>query len=345
MSSALEVLHDLLFSIDPSEKNRLRDVLVQAQAGYRTDMVYDGSGTAMSHAARGLTPEGYLSEMVYGLPQLALVEGFNNDFDNCSEDIIRRIESIRDFLLVRGRLTASFTGSNSSATTVQNTLKNWISDMRNESIDDAPIGFNSYDDPPSEGLAGPIQVAHCAQVIPAPHYSHPDKTSLIVGAHLVRLDYIMNEIRFRGNAYGAMFNYSPLGSVLSLGSYRDPHISRTLDVFSGVADYVREVEWTQTDIDRAIIATAKQFERPIRPEAATGQALQRHLVGQTPELREQHYSQLRHVTPKEVKRTLLELLEVNFTKGAVCVVSSREKLEAANQEMSDRQLTIEDILG
>ena len=168
---------------------------------------------------------------------------------------------------------------------------------------------------------------------------------MTVGAHLVRLDYIMNEIRFRGNAYGAMFNYSPLGSVLSLGSYRDPHISRTLNVFSGVADYIREVAWTQTDIDHAIIATAKQFERPIRPAAATGQALQRYLIGQTPELREQHYSQLRYVTPKEVKRALLEVLEANFTKGAICVVSSREKLEAANQEMSGRQLTIEDILG
>ena len=345
MSSALEVLHDLLFSIEPNDKNRLQDVLVQAQARYRTDMVYDGSGTAMSHAARGLTPEGYLAEMVYGLPQLTLVEGFNKNFDTCSEDIVCQIESIRDFLPVRGRLTASFTGSDNSATIVQNTLKNWISDMRHESIGDTSIGFTPYDVPPSEGLAGPIQVAHCAQVIPAPHYSHSDKTALTVGAHLVRLDYIMNEIRFRGNAYGAMFNYSPLGSVLSLGSYRDPHISRTLDVFSGVADYIREVPWTQTDIDHAIIATAKQFERPIRPAAATGQALQRYLIGQTPELREQHYSQLRHVTPKEVKRALLEVLEANFTKGAVCVVSSREKLEAANQEMSGRQLTIEDILG
>ena len=217
--------------------------------------------------------------------------------------------------------------------------------MRNEPINDASIDFKPFGDPPCEGLAAPIQVAHCAQVIPAPHYSHPDKTPLTVGAHLVRLEYIMNEIRFRGNAYGAMFNYSPLGSTLSLGSYRDPHISRTLDVFSGVADYIREVEWTQTDIDRAIIATAKQFERPIRPEAATGQALYRHLIGQTPELREQYYAQLRRVTPQEVKRALLELLETNFAKGAICVVSSRERLEAANQEMPNQQLIIEEILG
>ena len=344
MSSALEVLHDLLFSVDPSDKNRLQDVLQQARARFRTFMVYDVSGTATSHAERGLTVEGYLSEIVYGLPQLSLVEEFNNDFDQCNEDIIRQIQSIRDFLLVRGRLTASFTGSTNSAKTVQKTLKGWISNMRSESINDAPTDFKPYGAAPCEGLAAPIQVAHCAQVISAPHYSHPDKTPLTVGAHLVRLEYIMNEIRFRGNAYGAMFTYNPLGSTLTLGSYRDPHISRTLEVFSGVAGYIREVEWTQTVINRAIIATAKQFERPIRPEVATGQALYRHLIGLTPEIRELYYAQLRRVTPQEVKRSLLELLENNFAKGAICVVSSRERLESANQEMSAQQLVIEEIL-
>ena len=345
ISSALKVLHDLLFSVDPSDKRRLQDVLQQAQARYRTNMVYDGSGTATSHAARGLTIEGYLSEIVYGLPQLSLVEGFNNNFDAHSDDIISQIESIRDFLLVGGRMTASFTGSRDSAQEVQQTLKDWISKMSRESIVNSPTDFKRYEVSPCEGLAAPIQVAHCAQVIPTPHYSHPDRTPLMVGAHLVRLEYIMNEIRFRGNAYGAMFNYSPLGSTLTLGSYRDPHISRTLEVFSGVSDYIRKVEWTQTDIDRAIIATAKQFERPIRPEVATSQALYRHLIGQTPEIREQYYDELLSVTPQEVKRALLDLLENNFAKGAICVVSSRERLEAANKEMSNQQLIIEDILG
>ena len=345
ISPALKVLHDLLFSVDPSDKERLQDVLQQAQARYRTNMVYDGSGTATSHAARGLTVEGYLSEIVYGLPQLSLVEGFNNNFDVHSEDIISQIESIRDFLLVGGRMTASFTGSRDSAQEVQKTLKNWISKMSCESIGDSPTDFKRYDVSPCEGLAAPIQVAHCAHVIPAPHYSHSDRTPLMVGAHLVRLEYIMNEVRFRGNAYGAMFNYSPLESTLTLGSYRDPHISRTLEVFSGVADYIHKVEWTQTDIDRAIIATAKQFERPIRPGVATSQALYRHLIGQSPEIREQYYGELLSVTPQEVKRALLELLENNFAKGAICVVSSRERLEAANKEMSNQQLIIEDILG
>ena len=180
--------------------------------------------------------------------------------------------------------------------------------------------------------------------MPAPHYSHPDSTLLTIGAHLIRLDYILSEIRFKGNAYGARFTYSPSDAVLSQASYRDPHVARTINVFEQTVDYVKQVEWTQVDIDRAIIATAKDGEKPIRPSQAASSALSQHLVGQTREMREERYAQLRQATPTEVKRALLELLEENGDKAAVCAVSSREKLEAANSELA-QPLVIEDILS
>ena len=204
--------------------------------------------------------------------------------------------------------------------------------------------FTRLTTPTREGLAGPIQIAYCAHVIPAPHYSDPDSTLLTIGAHILRLDYIMSEIRFKGNAYGAYFTYSPLDAQLYQASYRDPHVARTLNVFEQAADYVKQVEWTQTDIDRAIIATAKNAEKPIRPSQAASDALSQYLVGQTREMREDRYAQLRRATPAEVKRALLQLLEETREKAAVCVVSSREKLEAANRELA-QPLVIEDIVA
>ena len=68
MDAALDVLHDYVFSVNPRDMERLHDVLVQAVAEYRTDMVQDGSSTAIHHASRGLSPQSYLAEIVYGLP-------------------------------------------------------------------------------------------------------------------------------------------------------------------------------------------------------------------------------------------------------------------------------------
>lgn len=343
IEDALDVLHDLVFDVDPRDTERLRDVLVQAVAEYRTEMIHDGSGTAIHHASRGLSVQAHLAEIVSGLPQLRSSETLLNSFDELNTDLMGHIEEIRDFLLTRGRVTASFTGSDTTFEQIRARLSGWLDKMRDEPVASEPIAFQPFDTPPREGLAGPIQIAHCAHVMPAPHYSHPDSTLLSIGAHILRLDYIMSEIRFKGNAYGAWFNYSPLDGHLYQASYRDPHVARTLNVFAQTVDYVKQVEWTQTDIDRAIIATAKNGEKPIRPSQAASDALGQHLTGQTREMREERYAQLRQATPAEVKRALLELLEANRDKAAVCAVSSREKLEAANSELA-QPLVIEDIL-
>ena len=344
MDAALDVLHDLLFAVNPRDTERLRDVMVQAVAKYQTEMIHDGSSTAIHHASRGLSSNAHLAETIYGLPQLRNSETFLNRFDELSTDLMGHIEGIRDFVLTRGRVTASFTGSDTAFETMRTKLSGFLDAMQDELVTSGSIAFQPFGTPPREGLAGPIQIAHCAHVMPAPHYSHPDSALVRIGAHLVRLDYILSEIRFKGNAYGARFSYSPYDSVLCQSSFRDPHVARTVNVFDQTVDYIKQVEWTQIDIDRAIIATAKDGEKPIRPSQTSSDALRQHLVGQTREMREERYAQLRRATPAEVKRALLQLLDENGDKAAVCVVSSREKLEAANNELA-QPLVIEDILA
>ena len=349
MDAALDVLHDLVFDVNARDTERLHDVLVQAGAAYRTemvdaDMLGGGSHTAWRHAARGLSPLAHLKEIVYGLPQLRNSETLLNNFNELSPELIGHIEQIRDFLLTRGRVTASFTGSDTAFEQTRAKIGEWLDKMRDEPIALKPIAFQPFETPPREGLAAQIQIAHCSYVMPAPHYSHPDSMLLSIGTYLLHFDYIQDEIRLKGNAYNAWSNYRPLDGELYLASSADPHIARTINVFDQVADYVKQVEWTQTDIDRAIIGTARDAVQSMRPSQATSDALTLHLTGQTHEVIEERYAQRRRAIPAEVKRALLQFLEENGDKAAVCVVSSREKLETANSELT-QPLTIEDILG
>jgi len=344
MAQALDVLGDLVFGLDPRDSGRLRDVTTQTLTHYRSHLVYEGSQTAALHAGRGLSCEGHLAEVVGGLPQLALSERLSEDFDLLAEDLMDKIEAIRDFLLAQGRLTVSFTGSDSAADELHRALTQWTPRMRQGHVRKEAFEFQPYQGPPCEGLAAPIQVAHCALVMPGPHASHPDEPFVALGCRLLQLDHLLSEIRFKGGAYGAMCRYNPLASHVALGSYRDPHVARTLRIFSGIKDYVSHTQWSPADIERAIIGTAKNDELPIRPGGATNVALQRHLIGQTPESRERRYARLLGATADDVKLALLETLEANLAHGAVCVVASREALETANREMPDRKLAIEDIL-
>ena len=341
MESALELLRDLLFELEPGDRERLSEVMVQARSRLRTQLVHQGLGTAQTYAARGMSESGYLNDLMGGLPQLEQCEEIAGSFDRTAGALVGRIESIRDFLLNRDRLTVSFTGSDDAFDLASTALSGWVASMTSGAAVPSPTGFQPL--PPAHaGLAGPIQVAHCAKVMPAPRAGDPVEAPLRVGAHLIRMDYLLPEVRFKGNAYGASFSYDARSGRAAFGSYRDPHVARTLGVFDATDRFVTDSEWSQLDIDRAIIATAKGDFRPVRPSEATGAALQRHLSGTTDELRQSRYEALRRVTPSAVKQALTDLL-APAEHASVCVVSSRQKLEQANQELQ-QPLDVRDIL-
>ncbi len=339
IEDALDILHDLIFAVNPRDKERLYDILNQA-ADSKHD--YYWSHVANRRAARGLSQRGFLTDIVYGLPRLRTSEMLRKRFDESYEELIGYIEQIREFLLVQSRVTASFTGSDAAYEVFQGQLSEWISTMRDEPIIPAPIGFKSFETPPREGLAAPIPIAHCTQMMPAPHYAHPDSGLLTIGAHILSNDYMLPEIRLKGNAYGFGFSYNPYESLIHQGSERDPHVARTLDVFARTNDYVKQAKWTQVDIDRAIIAKSSDYLKTVRPSQASNDAIWHYIKGQSHEVVEEKYAQLRRATPKEVQRALLQVFEENQDRAAICVIASREKLEKENQKM-DYPLEIEDI--
>jgi Zn-dependent M16 (insulinase) family peptidase len=337
---AMSVLHDLIFALDCTDESRLTDVLMQVRSHHRTRPASEGLSLALQHAGRGLNLEGKLNEISGGLPQTRLIEELAGAK---RELLIAKLRAISAFLLTSGRPTASFTGSDDVFEKVRRWLGDWTGKMKLAAPPERAKQFEPFVAPP-EGLAAPMNVAYCAMVLPAPRVYHPDAPVLAVGARLVSYNHVLEEVRFKGTAYGGGCAYGASLGTWSFHSYRDPWIWRTLDAYRASLNFVRNSNWSQTEVDRAIIGTAKEFERPIRPGEATSSALWRHLSADSAQRREARHAALLRASSASVKRALLEVFEAGFPKAAVCVVSSRQKLEEANRERPQTPLAIEDIL-
>jgi len=337
---SLDLLRDLIFEVDPRDVPRLKDVLMQSRARQRTRPTSDGLGLAGRHAARGMNLEAHLNEILSGLPQIHLFEKIT---EISPDPLLEKIDAIRRFLLNGRRLNVSFTGTASVEKSVRRRIDQWLSAMSDQPIKPEQMNFARWTAPPREGLAAPMNVAYCTMAMPAPHMSHPDAPALAVAARLLGLGYVLEEVRFKGTAYGGGCSYSGSSRLWTFHSYRDPWVNRTLDVYSGSLNFVKSAQWSQGDVDRSIIGTAKEGERPIRPTQATTLALWRYLTGETPERREQRHAKMLALKLADVRRVLLEQFERNEKLASVCVVSSRQKLEEANAQRPSQTLKIVDI--
>jgi Zn-dependent M16 (insulinase) family peptidase len=344
IDKAMQVIHDLIFAVDPRDPNRLRDVLMQTRAGYRSDVMENGHSYAQCHAGRHLTPNGLLAEQCNGIPQAALAALLCDHFEAEAESLMERIERIRSFMLSPDRLAISFTGSDHAYNAMTSAFGQWLPTMKGTPLPPTSHASHLTSNSSREGLAVPVQVAHCAQGMLAPKLDDPRSAALVIATHLARFEYFLPEIRLKGNAYGGGISYNPVGGTLFMTSFRDPHITRTLDIFAKTPEFAQTAAWSQADIDRAIIGTAKGDEKPLRPSEVTGEALARHQQGITPELREAFYAARLAVSPSLARSALLETLEAGFKSAPICVLSSREKLTEANKTLAGNALEISDVV-
>lgn len=347
IDDALAVLRDVIFDLDLGDIDRLRDVIVQEKATYRTQAPASGNVYATRHAVRGLGPLGGITERMYGVPQPRLMLRLADGFDAECDQLVANLEAIRRHLLDGRRLTLSFTGAAAAYDRVRQTVGSWAADLglAGRAADGRPTSGQASAAVPAaayelpsvsrQGFAAPVDVAFCAAAFPAPHDSDERGAALQVAGLVLSRGHLWDEIRAKGGAYGVRCTWNGIGKWWVLSSYRDPHIDETLETFRGVTDHVRAADWSQDEIDRTVIAAAKDAERPIRPDSATALSMWRHLQGESAEVRERNHMALLDLRASDVKRAVLEVFEAGLPQRCEAVVASRERLERTDFPIED----------
>ena len=71
----------------------------------------------------------------------------------------------------------------------------------------------------------------------------------------------MNHIRVKGGAYGSLYTHRRNGNF-ALGSYRDPNLRATLEVYRNLPEYVLNLSLTKEELNKYIIGTMSPLEQP-----------------------------------------------------------------------------------
>lgn len=338
LPEALDVLTDRMTLCNPEDTERLRDVILQGKVHMHSRLIPGGSYYAGLHAAQGISRNTAIAERMRGVSQIRLFDRLARDFSSEAPKIQEKLLRIRDFLLSRDRVTSSFVGEKSACDTVRSWTEETLSRFRQDAPSPAPTEWQA---PPATrvGVAVPADVAFCGLALPAIGATDPRAAALLFLGTQLSFGYMWNEVRVKGGAYGASASYDLMDGVFRFTSYRDPQIQKTLDVFAGSSSHVSEgMDLSAGALEQAIIGTVKNLDRPLRPEQAVNIALLRHLQDSTFERRKAFRKQLLALTAGQIRDAFAEVVAPAIQSASVCVISSREKLEAA-----ESGLAVEDL--
>ncbi|MFQ5559833.1 MAG: insulinase family protein, partial [Nitrospinota bacterium] len=337
----LNIINDLVFTLDFSDLQRLGDVLKQKKSRHISALSSSGMVKAGLWAGRGANLAGYVNNRVSGVPQFWHIQRLVENFDAEKESMAEKLESIKKFLCNRNRLTAGVTAPEDLVKKAFGALNTISAGMAAEPLKKGVSLKFSGLSASREALVYPSDVSYCTWRVDAVSGSEPDGPLLKVLEKLLRYGRLWEEVRAKGGAYGAPVAYLEHAGAFRLASYRDPNIRSTLETFDTTFEYLKKVTWSETEIKHAVIATAKEGNTPVRPADSTGQALSRFLHGETAEYRAKKRERLLGATPRAVKEAAVRL----FADGTprVCVFAGKEKVEAENKSMV-QPLSVEEVL-
>ena len=77
-------------------------------------------------------------------------------------------------------------------------------------------------------------------------------------------EYLWQNIRVKGGAYGCMSNFTSNGSAYFV-TYRDPNLGESYEIFKEAADYIRTFSCSDRDMTKYVIGAISNIDTPLTP--------------------------------------------------------------------------------
>ena len=144
---------------------------------------------------------------------------------------------------------------------------------------------------------------------------------------ILSYDYLWQNIRVKGGAYGCMSNFNRIGEGY-LVSYRDPNLKETMQIYEGVVEYLKNFTVSERDMNKYIIGTISNIDRPMTPAAKGDRSMNLYMNHVSAEMIQKERMEILTASQADI-RALASVVEALLRADMLCVIGGEDKIEAA----------------
>ena len=315
-----EILNHSVFT----DEKRLGEVIQETRSRARMKLENAGHSTAVSRATSYFSATAYYNELTGGTAYYHFLEQLEKDYPAKKQEIIAKLQEVSRKLFTRSNMLVNYTADENGYEKLPETLK-LLSAKLPEGSRETYV-FTHPVKNVNEGLKTSAQVDYVARCGNFRDAGLAYTGALKILQVILSYDYLWLNIRVKGGAYGCMSGFKRNGESY-LVSYRDPHLKRTLDVYKGIPDYIRNFQADERDMTKYVIGTISNLDAPLTPSVKGSRGLSAYLSGVTEEMMQTERDQVLQATKEDI-RALAAHIRAVLQTGSFCVVGNEEKIEA-----------------
>ena len=245
------------------------------------------------------------------------------DFDAKFDELVDDLYEVKDQLLNRNGIVVSVTAPEELYKNFRPHLTNILKSLPVEEFPVQNYDFNLK--ARNEGIYSQSRVQYVGKGSNFISLGYDYNGSLNVLETVLRYEYFWTKIRVQGGAYGAFVNFNRSGGMF-FGSYRDPNLKKTLEVFDGTADFLKNFDVSDREMDKYIIGTMSKIDKPLTPSLKGQLAAEFCLKNITYDDRQKARTEILNTRQKDICE-LSKLVEACMNENKICVFGNEEILK------------------
>ncbi|WP_373204578.1 insulinase family protein [Collinsella aerofaciens] len=310
-----------------ADADRMRDVLTQIRIGLEQGFINNGHSAALGRAMSYSSPSAVVREQLSGVDFYLFLRDLLEHFDERLDDLRAKLAELAGRIFVAEGCMASFTGSDDDFNAY------WAA------AGDLGLGAG-HGGAGSDALVVPAPCdRHEAFVIPSdicfaaracdPRRLGIDVTGAwAVAANALSYDYLWNEIRVKGGAYGCGFRAAGERQA-AFYTYRDPAIDPSIERVARAGEWLGSFEPDEAAFEGFIVSCVSGMDAPVKPYALTKRRNTTYLAGLDPHAREKRRAQMLAATPAELRSLGADVTRI-AAESPTCVFGGRDVIAKSN---------------
>ncbi len=319
----IEIIREILLETDYEEYSRLLEILNQDKSGMELSLINSGSSYASKRLLAYFSQNGVYGDILEGVEQYFLLKELTKDFNSQKIKLSEKLKNIAGKLFNANNLKISFTAPENDFKEFKTLVSPLIADLNQEKYPQQDYHFNLIKE--NEAFLTPGKVQYVCKGFNYKTLGHQYTGAMRVMGTIARLDYLWNNIRVLGGAYGAMYNFTYSG-LMYTNSYRDPNLKESLNTYDNLSKFIRELNLTDRELTKYILGTISSYDYPETPSVKGETADRNYFSRIDNKFLQINRDQMLSTTVDDI-RALADMIDEVMKQNRYCVFGSEGKIK------------------
>lgn len=322
------MMSEILTASRLSDTKRLKEILAMLKSRLLMRFQSSGHTTAALRAMSYASPSAKLKDMTNGIEFYQTVSRIEENFDEEKEHLTEVLEGLAKQLFCPDNMMISYTASREGLEGIEG----FIGEMKNRLYQGKTEEESCviHCEKKNEGFKTASKVQYVARTGNFIDHGASYTGALQILKVILSYDYLWQNIRVKGGAYGCMSNFNRIGEGYFV-SYRDPNLSRTVEVYEGVVDYLENFTVSERDMTKYIIGTMSNIDQPMTPAIKGERSMNLYMNKVSADMIREERNQILDAGQEDI-RALARVAKAVLKADQFCVIGSEEKIEE-NRDM------------